>query len=245
MEFRKWAWLPGPGRLVVSAREREFASMIRVVILSQMRLMKRARALSRLLARIGYNVHIHQPAAHDIPEPVELSAAVTGRRPCLLIVLMTAPPPTHEPELCVWLRTTFSKGIHESFLEDTVGILLEFDGREWSVFSSGSDGTKKFSRIEWFIFQIERHIGTHLGLKGVIDGGSPQPAPPPIQLNESGLLLWSIPNQMHVGVRERVEIRIAGTSAEAQLRDGLKGRGLPNIANIEISSLMRSLASCL
>jgi hypothetical protein len=49
-----------------------------------------------------------------------------------------------------------------------------------------------------------------------------------------------MPDQMRVAKRERVEVRLSDASvAERQLRDGLRGRGLPQIDELEVSSLMR------
>jgi len=61
----------------------------------------------------------------------------------------------------------------------------------------------------------------------------------PIEI-ETGSVLWNMPDRMRVGRRERVEVRIGDASvAEAQLREGLTGRGVPNVDRLEVSSLMR------
>jgi hypothetical protein len=57
---------------------------------------------------------------------------------------------------------------------------------------------------------------------------------------EQGTILWTMPDRMRVGRRERVEIRLGDANvAEAQLREGLKGRGVPQIDRLAISCLMR------
>jgi hypothetical protein len=63
-----------------------------------------------------------------------------------------------------------------------------------------------------------------------------EPAPQP----EHGSILWTMPDHMRVGRRERVEIRLGDARvAEAQLREGLKGRGVPQIDHLAVSCLMR------
>jgi hypothetical protein len=207
-----------------------------------MRLMKKARALGKLLARVGYNVHIHIAAPDDIPEKAELLDAIGQRRGAVLIVLITTTPSIQQQDICVWLRTTFSNGLSTSLFVAAIGLLLEFNGGEWSVFSPYWPVSKKLPRIEFLVFTLERNLLAYAPLKGTNAREEARPAPPPsVSLNEPGLLLWNMPSQMRVGVRDRVEIRIAGTSIESKLRDGLKWRGMPKVENIEISSLMRVL----
>jgi hypothetical protein len=55
-----------------------------------------------------------------------------------------------------------------------------------------------------------------------------------------GAILWNMPERMRVSLRERVEVRIGDTDlAEDQLREGLRGRGVPQIDRLEITPLMR------
>ena len=72
-----------------------------------------------------------------------------------------------------------------------------------------------------------------------------QPAPPDlskviddeIKKLSSGLILFNPPQEMKVGVKERVEARITKTITE-DLSKGLKGRGLPQIEEIKVNTLM-------
>ena len=58
--------------------------------------------------------------------------------------------------------------------------------------------------------------------------------------DQFGSILWSMPREMRVARRERVEVRIGDSSVlEHELRDGLKGKGLQNIDKLEVSRLMR------
>lgn len=52
-----------------------------------------------------------------------------------------------------------------------------------------------------------------------------------------GRILFNPPTEMKVGVKERVEARIAKTITE-DLSKGLKGRGLPQIEEIRVNTLM-------
>jgi len=68
-------------------------------------------------------------------------------------------------------------------------------------------------------------------------GADSDTLPKPIQ---TGSVLWNIPDEMQVGERERIEIRVGDTKvADAQLLAGLRGRGLPQIDTLEVSRLMR------
>jgi hypothetical protein len=61
-----------------------------------------------------------------------------------------------------------------------------------------------------------------------------------LQPIQTGSVLWNIPDEMRVGERERIEIRVGDAKvAEAQLLAGLRGRGLPQIDTLEVSRLMR------
>jgi hypothetical protein len=75
----------------------------------------------------------------------------------------------------------------------------------------------------------------------------PLPAPPPPELSEivenelkklsPGQILFNVPQEMIVGIKERVEVRITKTITE-DLAKGLKGRGLPQIEEIRVNTLM-------
>lgn len=52
-----------------------------------------------------------------------------------------------------------------------------------------------------------------------------------------GQILFNVPQEMKVGIKERVEVRISKTIAE-DLSKGLKGRGLPQIEEIRVNTLM-------
>src|SRR4051794_39146901 len=62
---------------------------------------------------------------------------------------------------------------------------------------------------------------------------SPQAVPP-------GTILWNPPDTMKGGRGETIEVRLGdATVAEKALREGLHGRGMPNVDRLEISPLMR------
>lgn len=73
------------------------------------------------------------------------------------------------------------------------------------------------------------------------------PAPAPPELSEivenelkklsPGQILFNVPHEMKVGIKERVEVRITKTITE-DLSKGLKGRGLPQIEGIRVNTLM-------
>jgi Lon protease-like protein len=64
--------------------------------------------------------------------------------------------------------------------------------------------------------------------------------PAPARQVAKGSILWAMPDSMRVGRRERVEVRIGDERvAESQLRDGLKGKGLPQIDQLDVSRTMR------
>jgi hypothetical protein len=55
-----------------------------------------------------------------------------------------------------------------------------------------------------------------------------------------GAILWNPPDRMKVGRRETIEVRLGdATVTEAALREGLRGRGTPNVDRLEIAPLMR------
>lgn len=72
-------------------------------------------------------------------------------------------------------------------------------------------------------------------------------APAPPELSEivenelkklsPGQILFNVPQEMKVGIKERVEVRITKTITE-DLPKGLKGRGLPQIEGIMVNTLM-------
>ena len=69
---------------------------------------------------------------------------------------------------------------------------------------------------------------------------SKRPAQQVTQRVPPGTILWNPPDWMKVGYREVIEVRMAdATVAEATLRDGLRGRGTPNVDKLEIAPLMR------
>ena len=53
-----------------------------------------------------------------------------------------------------------------------------------------------------------------------------------------GQILFNPPKKMRVGVRERVEVRISKNITE-DLSNGLKGRGEPQIENVEVGDFMK------
>lgn len=52
-----------------------------------------------------------------------------------------------------------------------------------------------------------------------------------------GLILFNVPQEMKVGIEERVEVRMTKTITE-DLSKGLKGRGLPQIEEIRVNTFM-------
>ncbi len=52
-----------------------------------------------------------------------------------------------------------------------------------------------------------------------------------------GQILFNVPQEMKVGIKERVEVRITKTITE-DLAKGLKGHGLPQIEEIRVNTLM-------
>jgi hypothetical protein len=87
-------------------------------------------------------------------------------------------------------------------------------------------------RMEWADFLP--HIG-----RGASATKQKKPSHP-VEQHRMGSILWSLPQRMRVGQRERVEVRIGDARvAESQLRAGLKGRGIPETDKLEVASLMR------
>jgi hypothetical protein len=55
-----------------------------------------------------------------------------------------------------------------------------------------------------------------------------------------GSILWNPPDRMRVGRHERIEVRIADADVTVDaLREGLRGRGIPQIDQLEVTPLMR------
>ncbi len=70
--------------------------------------------------------------------------------------------------------------------------------------------------------------------------GNPAYRKRPAQRATPGTILWNPPDRMKVGRREMIEVRLAdATVVEAALREGLRGRGTPNVDKLEIAPLMR------
>ena len=80
--------------------------------------------------------------------------------------------------------------------------------------------------------------------------GSPTPTPTPTlaelaanelrQLTE-GRIAFNPPTTMQQGQEERIEARISSEDIGAKLTEGLKGRGLPDVQNVKVGSLMKVL----
>jgi hypothetical protein len=57
---------------------------------------------------------------------------------------------------------------------------------------------------------------------------------------QPGSILWNPPDRMKVGRTEAIEVRMGdATVVEAALREGLRGRGTPNIDRLELAPTMR------
>jgi hypothetical protein len=80
----------------------------------------------------------------------------------------------------------------------------------------------------------------------------PPPPPPPQKLQPAldaaiselplGQIMYNPPTEMTEGIKERVEVRIS-QSLDEDLRAGLRGRGVPNVENISITSSMKTTLS--
>ena len=78
---------------------------------------------------------------------------------------------------------------------------------------------------------------------------APTPSPPPEDIAKIvseeleelsiGTMVYNPPDKMTVGVRERVEARISREEFTEGLAQGLKGRGVPQVEEIKVGTLMK------
>jgi len=179
---------------------------------------------------------------------------------CLLSILVAQPPVTR-------IRGTITDD--EGAPLPGVTITLQAPGFTPISTITSANGTFLFSAVPPGVYSIRAQLSgfairevqdiravvaqeASLNIRLSSAGEVPPPPPPPQKLLPTldsvisqlplGQIMYNPPTEMTEGIKERVEVRIS-QSLNEDLLNGLRGRGVPNVENISVSSSMKATLS--